>query len=303
MARRAAATLTAAFLTALAVAGPAGPAAAEDAPAFSVLVLTPPGSDGGGEEAAVAKAEQSLAIMGRSFGVRVDVTHDPAAISADGLSSYQAVLWAGVSGSVLDEAGRAALTSYVEGGGGFVAASAATVNAEPEWDWYAQTVGPRVVADTGEAVKKDVTLVAEHPSSKDSSTGWDSNDVWYAPVVDPAEIPGTTTIASYPGDDSIEVQTTWVREVGAGRVMVTSMGNDYDAWGEGDFVKMIRGGLWWASGTDAPILVRADMAAPSWPYIVSFVLWVGAIIVGGVIAVTRTTGRGSGASVPLSSKG
>lgn len=297
MARRAAARLTAALLTVLAVAGPAAPAAADDPPVFSVLVLTPPDRD-----ASVEKAEQSMDIMGRTYGLRVDITHDPAAMSADRLAGYQAVMWAGVTGGVVDEAGRAALTAYVEGGGGFVAASAATVNAEPDWDWYAETVAPRVIADTGGAEKKDVTLVAEHPAAKDSSTNWDMNDVWYAPVVDPAGIDGTTVIASYQNGDHM-IATAWARQAGEGRVMVTSMGNDYDAWGEGDFVKMVRGGLWWASGTDAPLLVRAEMAAPSWPYVVSFVLWVGAMVVGGVIAVTKSAARDRSESVPVESAG
>ncbi|HEY1178364.1 MAG TPA: ThuA domain-containing protein, partial [Phytomonospora sp.] len=163
MARRAAATFTAALLTVVAVAGPAGPATAAEPPVFSVLMLTPPDGD-----AAVEKAEQAMGILGRSYGLRVDVTHDPAAMSADRLASYQAVLWAGVTGDVVDENGRAALTAYVEGGGGFLTASAASVNAEPDWAWYAETVAPRVTADTGGAEKKDVTLLAEHPAAKDS---------------------------------------------------------------------------------------------------------------------------------------
>lgn len=297
MARRAAATFTAALLAVFAAAWPAGPAAAEDPPVFSVLMLTPPDGD-----AAVAKAEVAMAIMGRTYGVRVDITHDPAAMSADRLAGYQAVLWEGVSGDVLDEAGQTALSEWVEGGGGFVVSSAATVNAEPDWDWFARTAAPRVIADTGGAEKKDVNLIAEHPAAKDSSTNWDMNDVWYAPVVEPADIEGTTAIASYQSGE-ITVTTAWARDVGLGHVMVTSMGNDYDAWGEGDFVKMIRGGLWWASGTGAPLLVRADKAAPSWPYVVSFVVWVGAIIVGGVIAVTRTAARDRDEPVPVSPAG
>jgi len=297
MARRAAATLTAALLAVLAVAWPAGRAAAEDPPVFSVLMLTPPDGD-----AAVEKAETAMGIMGRTYGVRVDITHDASAMNPDRLAGYEAVLWEGVTGSVLDEAGRAALSDYVERGGGFVVSSAGTVNAEADWDWYAEAVAPRVVPDTGGAEKKDVTLVAEHPAAKDSSTNWDMNDVWYAPVVEPADIAGTTAIASYQSGE-ITVTTAWARDVGSGHVMVTSMGNDYDAWGEGDFVKMVRGGLWWASGTGAPLLVRADMAAPSWPYVVSFVLWVGAIIVGGVIAVTRTAARDRDEPVPVSPAG
>ncbi|HEY1180352.1 MAG TPA: ThuA domain-containing protein, partial [Phytomonospora sp.] len=236
------------------------------------------------------------------YGLRVDVTHDPAAMNADRLASYPAVLWAGVTGDVVDETGQAALTAYVEGGGGFLTASAATVNAEPDWAWYAEAVAPRVTADTGGAEKKDVTLLAEHPAAKDSSTNWDMNDRWYAPVVDPADIDGTTDIASYQSGE-VTVTTAWARSVGGGRVMVTSMGNDYDAWGEGDFVKMIRGGLWWASGTDAPVLVRDEQAAPSWPYVLSFVLWVGAIVVGGVIAVSRTATRDRDEPVPVSPAG
>lgn len=298
MGRRVAALLTAL----LAVLGLAAPASAADpvAPVFSVLVLTP--ADRG--DPAVVRAEQAMAIMGRTYGLRVDVVHDDARFTAAGLAAYQTVMWIGVHGDVLGPAAQDAFAAYVSNGGGFLPVGGETVNAEPDWPWFEEAVGVRVSALSPRDEKHDVTVntvdAAPEPSasgsaSSDSTSGmnhgtartFNVNDRWFLPDTDPETLPGYTTVATYLSNANETTACLWRHEVGTGRVSVTSTGTGYDPWGEGDYTKLLRDELWWTSGSTARVLVETENAAPSWPYVLSFALWILAIVVGGVIAVSR----------------
>ena len=305
MGRRVAARLTVrltALLAALAaVLAPAAPASAADpAPVFAVLVLTP--ADRG--DPAVVRAEQALAIMGRTYGLRVDVVHDDARFTAAGLAAYQTVMWFGVRDDVLGPAAQDAFAAYVSNGGGFLAVSGATVNAEPEWPWFEEAVGVRVGALSPREEKHDVTvntvdMTPEPSASGSASSGstsgmnqnaartFDLTDRWFEPDTDPATLPGYTTVATYLSNANQTTACLWRHVVGTGRVSVTPTGSGYDPWGEGDYTKLVRDELWWTSGSAAKVLVRTENAAPSWPYVLSFALWITAIVVGGVIAVSR----------------
>lgn len=264
----------------LAVLAGAPAAAAEEKPSFTVLLLTPDDPD----DIVSRRAEQTLAILGRTYGVRFDVTHDTA-LTPERLANYQAVLLTGFSGSVFD---GDALGTWVRAGHGLTIVGANAVNAEPGENWYDDLVGPRVSTKDHAAEKKDVTVYPEHPATGTAPSSFDMTDTWWTPDTDPADMPGYTQLATYPGPNGQPTTSAWGHQVDGGRVFVTSMGNDWDAWGEGDFLKLLRGALWWDSGTNAVQLQRTDQAAPAWPYVVAFVLWIGAIVVGGVIAVTRS---------------
>ncbi|GLZ79488.1 hypothetical protein Afil01_42950 [Actinorhabdospora filicis] len=264
------------LLLALLAGAPA--AAAEEKPAFTVLMLTPDLPD----DIVSERAEQATAILGRTYGVRFDVSHDTA-LTPERLAGYQAVLLAGVTSFSGD-----ALGAWTRAGHGLVIAGAGSVNAQPAETWYEELVGTRVSTKDQSAEKRDVTVYPSHPATGKSPSSFDVIDTWWTPSTDPVDLPGFTQLATYPGPGGKPTTSAWGHELDSGRVFVTSMGNDWEAWGEGDFLKLLRGGLWWASGTSEPQLQRTDQAAPAWPYVVAFVLWIGAIVVGGVIAVTRT---------------
>lgn len=277
MTRRA---IVAALTLLLAVLAGAPAAAAEEKPAFAVLMLTPDVPD----DIVSERAEQAVAILGRTYGVRFDVSHDTA-LTPQRLAGYQAVLLTGFGGNVFADD---ALGTWARAGHGLVIAGAEAVNAEPGETWYEQLVGTRVSSKDQSAEKRDVTVYPSHPATGSSPSSFDMVDTWWTPAGDPVDMPGYTQLATYPGAGSKPTTTAWGHQVDSGRIFVTSMGNDWEAWGEGDFLKLLRGGLWWGSGTSATQVQRSDQAAPAWPYVIAFVLWIGAIVVGGVIAVTRS---------------
>ncbi len=186
------------------------------------------------------------------FGFEVDATEDPSALEA-GLDRYAAVVFLLTSGDILTPAGRTALRSYVEGGGGFVGVHSASCT-EYSWPYFGELLGARFTRHPAyQPGRVDVTD-RTHLATRHLPAHWDFTDEWY----DFDRRPADAHVLAYADETSYDREgggmgeaghpLVWCREQGAGRVFYTSLGHAEEAYGDRLFLAHLAGGLGWATG-------------------------------------------------------
>lgn len=180
----------------------------------------------------------------------------------------------------LDDAQEAALHSFVSGGGGFVATHSAAAS-EPDWAWYQEMLGATALSPPSDpSSEQEVSFNSGSPITEGLDDELKVNERWY--YFDPQpEQPDFTVLAQLGSGDPV----AWNSELD--RVFYASPGGSGDAWGDRDFLQLMRQGIWWAAGEEGTLVQNSDDAAPAWPYTLTFVLFVIAVAGGGSIAVWR----------------
>ncbi|MGH8793056.1 MAG: ThuA domain-containing protein [Stackebrandtia sp.] len=275
---------------ALPLAVPSPAVASDGAP--HVLVFTA-AADADQAHASTPRAGEHLEMNGRRYGFTVEVTDDAERFTPESLAEYDVVVWLNTYGDVLDEQQQEAFHDWVKEGGGFVGVHGAA-RTEPDWGYFHELVGAFAVEgeDDPESTRT-VTVDTGHPSTEGMLETWeDHQDQWYRFDRSPSTLPGMKVLATVP-DSTSDAQhpVTWCRSVDDGRSWYTSLGHAGGTYQDGDFMRMLRGGILWAAGVEGPQTVRTDAAAPRWPYELSFLFWVGAVAVGGGVAVVRLNRR------------
>lgn len=232
-------------------------------------------------------AVEFIEMNGRRHGFEIDATDNAEVFTGQALGSYDAIVWLNNHGRILTDAQRAGFADWYRSGGGFIGIHAAAY-AEPDWEFFDNLIGARPVAgERDKPSKRTVTVNTDHPAASGMSTEWgDQEDQWYRFDRDPADNDGTTILATVPsnhGDSANPI--AWCREFDGGRTWYLAMGHRAKTYEDGDYMKMLRGGMSWVAGLDEQPLVQDDDAAASWPYSLSFLAWVAAIAVGGGLAV------------------
>ncbi|SEM07903.1 Type 1 glutamine amidotransferase (GATase1) [Blastococcus sp. DSM 46786] len=217
---------------------------------------------------------QLAAEVGASSGQTVEIqeTDDAGAFTDANLADKDAVVFAQTGGILFDDAQRAALETFIRGGGGYMGLHYAGWSVgQTEHDvnpFYARLVGAvseghpeNPAVRPGRVVVKDPT----HPLTQSLPSEFTRSDEWYDWVVNPA--PNVRTLleadeASYATDASGGRQgtshpITWCQEIDAGRSWYTAMGHEGTAYAEPVMLQQMRHGLAYAAG-----VVAADCSPP-----------------------------------------
>ncbi|MBO0609282.1 LamG-like jellyroll fold domain-containing protein [Myceligenerans salitolerans] len=276
--RRAPARL-AAVLTALALTVPLG-GVAQAAPAQAAV-----GSVDDGElrvllfykpnfHASHVQAREAVRDLANELGteysqpVDIEETDDAAAFTPENLATKDAVVFAQTGGVLFDVEQRAALESYIRGGGGYMGLHYAGWSVgQSEHDvnpFYARLVGavseghpedPAV--RPGRVVVKDTS----HPLTEGLPSEFTRSDEWYDWVVNPA--PNVRTLleadeTSYGmGENGSSHPITWCQEIDSGRSWYTGMGHEGSAYSEAPIRTQMKNGLAYSAG-----LLPADCSPP-----------------------------------------
>jgi PKD repeat protein/type 1 glutamine amidotransferase/glucose/arabinose dehydrogenase len=195
----------------------------------------------------------------------VQATGDPGAFTADNLARYRTVVFMNTAGDLLDDEQEAAMTGFVEDGGGFLGIGSAA-QSEPGADFFDGLIGARPSASSSVAQSQQTVAVGDrvHPATRDRDLKWSRTDVWYQWQSRPT---GTVhTVARYhapdaPAGDGTDIGGTdhpisWCRDYRGGRSFYTGMGRTAESFSETDFRSHLLGAVKWTTG-----LVRADCKA------------------------------------------
>jgi len=224
-------TLVAALVAAAAV---AAPSASDQAPASAdapvrVLILTGDGTHNWRDTAWMLR--QTLGDPG-CFTCTIDM--QPERLSAEALSGYDCIV-TDYCGPRPGATAEAALTSFVERGGGLVVLHAA-VAAFPGWNAYAQLVGAGATQVTGAGLIRafPVRVVdGAHPVTQDVRDFQQSADeLWDGLKLAPeAHILAQAYSAPADAGSGRDEPVCWTLERGRGRVFVLTLGHDARAYG------------------------------------------------------------------------
>ena len=110
----------------------------------------------------------------------VDATGDAADINADNLADYRTVVFMNTAGDLLDDEQEAAMTGFIEDGGGFLGIGSAA-QSEPGTDFFNGLIGARPSSGSSTTPAEMTVAVGDrvHPATRDLDLEWDRTDVWY----------------------------------------------------------------------------------------------------------------------------
>ncbi|MBA2890076.1 LamG-like jellyroll fold domain-containing protein [Nonomuraea soli] len=208
--------------------------------------------------------------LGAQYNQPVDIqeTDDPAAFTTANLAVRDAVVFAQTGGVLFDAAQRAALESYIRGGGGFMGLHYTGWSVgQSEHDvnpFYARLVG--AVSEghpENPGVRPGRVFVTDsgHPLVQGVTASITRSDEWYDWVVNPA--PSVRTLiqadeSSYGmGRQGSSHPITWCQQIDSGRSWYTAMGHEGTAYAEPYMLAQMKNGLAYATK-----LLPADCTPP-----------------------------------------
>ncbi|MFF3749267.1 ThuA domain-containing protein [Streptomyces sp. NPDC002018] len=233
--------------------GLASPPRADAAP-FRVLVFSKVTNF---EHDSIPAGIEAVEQLGSENGFEVEATSDATAFTEENLARFQAIVFNNTnstpeSGDLLDAAQRAALQSFVRGGGGWVGLHAASAS-ERDWDWYEGLVG--AIFDKHPAVQTGRVKVLDpaHPSTQGLPQLWERSEEWYNWRVNPTgKVHTLAQIKVNDGidglDEGVDHPWSWCQNYDGGRSWFTAGGHAASAFQEDAFRKHLLGGIQWAAG-------------------------------------------------------
>ena len=284
--------IAATFVVSVALSVTVCPAAvATTSPAASVLVFTktqPPSS----AHAVTPEALNLLEMTARRYSFSIDATDDSNAFTAENLDRYDVVMWLNTSGDVLNKKQRAAFIDWVARGGGFVGVHSAAMT-HPNWKEYRDLIGANVISDEDAMTSEEnVAVDTGHAATDEVPDEIESiSDQWYSLDRNPGDQADTTVLATVDRGDDANQPVAWCRPYGDGRSWYTTMGHSLSTFEEGDYMNLLRGGIWWSADIQKAPKVSTTSAPPQWPYMASFFILVASVAVGGAVAVSRLNRR------------
>ncbi|MEU6934132.1 ThuA domain-containing protein [Streptomyces sp. NPDC046374] len=196
----------------------------------------------------------ALAELAAAAGRPAETTEDPGAFTPDRLARCAAVVLLSTTGTVLTDAGRAALEAYVRGGGGLLAVHAAA-NAEPDWPFYGELLGTRFDGHPEPQPGAVCVDAPGHPATDRLPARWEWTDEWYNFTSNPRAT-GVRVLAradetTYRGGTlGADHPLVWSRETGpgGGRFLFTALGHAPEAYADPAFRAHLAGALHWVAG-------------------------------------------------------
>ncbi len=192
-------------------------------------------------------------------------TENGAVFNAGSLRCFRVVVWNNASGAPLNQDQRAALKSWIEGGGGFVATHGAIDASHASWEWYqSEFVGAKFIGHVIGSQFQEATLRVEqreHPATKHLDSTWRHTEEWYSFDRSVRGQPGVEVLATVDestysprlkmlwmdedlamGDHPI----LWTRTLGAGRAFFSALGHQGEAYEAPEFQGVLEGAVEWA---------------------------------------------------------
>ena len=212
----------------------------------------------GYRHASIETGIDAIREIGATAGFEVDATEAPSVFSDDGLAGYGAVVFLLTTGDVLDAPQQAALTRFVQAGGGFVGVHSAS-DTEYDWPWYGGLVGGYFTSHPNAPNVREGTLLVADPTHASTSmlpSPWVREDEWY----DLRDLAPDLTVLLNVDESSYKTPAenpaaaprpiAWYHEYDGGRSWYTALGHTSESFGEALFLDHLEGGIRYALGRD-----------------------------------------------------
>lgn len=206
---------------------------------------------------AIEAGKKAFLEIGQEEGIEVDTTENASFFTDENLKKYRAVVFLNVSGDVFNRQQEIAFQRYIEAGGGFLAIHGPT-DAERDWPWYGKLIGAYFESHPSDPNVQEGTyqvIDTTHSATRLLPQKWVRTDEFYnfqqvnpninvLITIDESTYNGGTMGKKHP--------MVWYHDFDGGRSFYTAMGHTPETYAEPHFLEMIKGGLHYVMGGDAP---------------------------------------------------
>jgi len=214
-----------------------------------------------GPNVLVAAASTALERLGCEQGWDVTFTADTEQFTESRLSHYDAVVWLGTSGNLLDARQRSAYECFHRGGKGSIAVHSGGVDTERDWPWYRNMAAATAVSSWGRREFTIVNVDATHPA----------NFTW--PMIRRLTADWFRLNNEFPRGPNVRVllviddpvfplgmcyPVSWCGEFERGRYFYTAFGGDPQDYSDEIFLPHLARGIEWAAGRLPDTVSRAS---------------------------------------------
>jgi type 1 glutamine amidotransferase len=237
---------------AMALSGPAAPAAAAGPP--RVLLFS---HSTGYRHASIGPGIAAIQGLGAREKIVIVPSEDPNVFSAEGLSGFDAIIFLSTSTDPKNPQSewfqgprRDALQAFVRRGGGIVGIHAAS-DSHYNWPWYGRMIGGHFTRHPQGTPEGTLRVVdRKHRSTRALPETMRRVDEWYYfDDYDPENhILVTLDPASIGEKDVNPNPVSWSHEFEGGRVFYTAMGHTDESYADPNFLTHLAGGLRWVLG-------------------------------------------------------
>lgn len=197
----------------------------------------------------IAAGIKAIQKLGKENHFMVDTTTNSNVFTEANLKQYKAVIFLSTTGTVLNDAQKAAFEKYIHNGGGFVGIHAAT-DTEYDWPWYNRMIGAYFKSHP-EQQNANLHVVDNHfIATKNLPETWTRWDEWYNfknTHWDSVHVLLTIDEKSYHGGENGEFHPmSWYHSFEGGRVFYTALGHTDASYSDPLFLGHLLGGILYA---------------------------------------------------------
>ncbi len=193
----------------------------------------------------IPTAVESLAMRFASIGVSSDRASDPTTLASTRFESYGAVVFVSTTGQPLGAADsplNLSLLSYVQRGGGFVGIHAVD-DAYDGCGPFNAIVGGWFAGHPGDTRQNDCVTHGTHPALGSLPASFRIEDEFH--LLWNFRGDNVVLVSCETDDHTSSMPVSWVRDEGAGRVFVTTLGHPDATYADSRFVDHVLAGTAW----------------------------------------------------------
>lgn len=203
----------------------------------------------GYRHAAIQDGIVALRALAAEHKIGVAFTEDAAAFTAENLAKYRAVVFLNTTGTLFNEAQRAAFEQYIRAGGGYVGVHSAS-DTEYNWPWYGSLVG--AYFQKHPAIQQATLKVedAAYAAKWQLPQPWIRTDEWYNfrsnPRADVRVLISLDESTYQGGTMGSDHPIAWEHEFDGGRAWYTGMGHTAESYHNAVFLRHLWSGIVYA---------------------------------------------------------
>ena len=204
-------------------------------------------------------ADGNIAIqkLGHENNFDVDTTTNASMFNEDSLKNYNAVVFLGTTGNVLDHYQEAAFERFIQAGGGYMGIHAAA-DCEYDWGWYGRLAGGYFLShpgihDTFPNIQEGTLNVVEQDNNatKHLPKQWKRKDEFYSYKKLNKDVTILMNIDEktyHGGENGANHPMAWYHEYDGGRAFYTALGHTKESFSDQLYLQHILGGIQYAIG-------------------------------------------------------
>ncbi len=214
---------------------------------FRVLVFS---KTTGFRHQSIPNGVMALKKMSEKHVFSVHTSEDATQFTDENLAKFDVVVLMSTTGTIFNEAQKAAFQKFVQSGKGVVGIHSAT-DTEYEWPWYNQMIGGYFLAHPRQQTLRLQVVDNSHPATWHLPENW----LWTDELYEFKDLNPNLKVLIQADETTYQPAKAmgafhpmaWYHEFDGGRVFYTALGHVDAVWEDAEFLKHLYGGIWYAA--------------------------------------------------------